>query len=221
MPPQTFDSPRQMDYAEHLSFTPWHSLPEHRPIGGVNRIRKTVYEQISTLRHNANGKPRREPAGVRGLHVMAKMLVIGSLDLSGAGPRHVPQGAGVGNRRSEPSPAERLPQRARPAGRAGRIRTAQGEGRGSEDAHHGLRDRHVAPDTRLRHHPEIAMSRTGRAWRHQGSRCLRPFSRPTSSSSSAAPTAPNARRTGRASPRSRSCRSRPSVARPPASSTRN
>jgi hypothetical protein len=63
VPPQTFDSPRQMDYAEHLSFTPWHCLPEHRPIGGVNRIRKRVYEQISTLRHNANGKPRREPAG--------------------------------------------------------------------------------------------------------------------------------------------------------------
>lgn len=63
VPPQTFDSPRQMDYAEHLSFTPWHSLPEHRPIGGVNRIRKTVYEQISTLRHNANGTARREPIG--------------------------------------------------------------------------------------------------------------------------------------------------------------
>ena len=52
-----------MEYAEHLSFTPWHSLPEHRPIGGVNRIRKTVYEQISTLRHNANKTPRREPQG--------------------------------------------------------------------------------------------------------------------------------------------------------------
>jgi hypothetical protein len=63
VPPQRFDSPRQMEYAENLSFTPWHSLPEHRPIGGVNRIRKTVYEQISTLRHQANGAPRREPQG--------------------------------------------------------------------------------------------------------------------------------------------------------------
>jgi hypothetical protein len=63
VPPQTFDSPRQMDYAEHLSFTPWHSLPEHRPIGGVNRIRKVVYEEISTLRHTANAAPRREPQG--------------------------------------------------------------------------------------------------------------------------------------------------------------
>jgi hypothetical protein len=61
IPPQVFDSPRQMEYAEHLSFTPWHSLPEHRPIGGVNRIRRIVYEQLSALRHDANGAPRREP----------------------------------------------------------------------------------------------------------------------------------------------------------------
>jgi hypothetical protein len=63
IPPQVFDAERQMHFAEHLSFTPWHSLPEHQPIGYVNRIRRTVYEQISTLRHAANGAPRREPVG--------------------------------------------------------------------------------------------------------------------------------------------------------------
>jgi hypothetical protein len=61
IPPQAFDSERQMEYAENLSFTPWHCLPEHQPIGGINRIRKTVYETISTLRHAANSVPRREP----------------------------------------------------------------------------------------------------------------------------------------------------------------
>ena len=61
IPKQTFDSSAQMDYCEALSFTPWHSLPEHQPIGGVNRIRKVVYERASTLRHTANGMPRREP----------------------------------------------------------------------------------------------------------------------------------------------------------------
>ena len=59
---QTFDTKEQLEACENLSYTPWHSLPEHRPIGGVNRIRKRVYEQISTLRHTANSKPRREPA---------------------------------------------------------------------------------------------------------------------------------------------------------------
>jgi hypothetical protein len=63
IPQQVFDSEAQMNYCENLSFDPWHSLPEHQPIGGVNRIRKVVYERISTLRHTANGVPRREPAG--------------------------------------------------------------------------------------------------------------------------------------------------------------
>ena len=63
IPQQLFDSERQMEYCENLSFTPWHSLPEHQPIGAVNRIRKMVYERISTLRHTANGAPRREPHG--------------------------------------------------------------------------------------------------------------------------------------------------------------
>jgi hypothetical protein len=34
---------------------------EHQPIGGVNRIRKAVYERASTLRHTASAMPRREP----------------------------------------------------------------------------------------------------------------------------------------------------------------
>ena len=28
---QNFDSPEEMDYCDSLSFTPWHTLPEHRP----------------------------------------------------------------------------------------------------------------------------------------------------------------------------------------------
>jgi len=66
IPVQVFDSEPQMAFAEQLSFTPWHALPEHRPMGGVNRIRKVVYERISTLRHEANGIPRREPSGFGG-----------------------------------------------------------------------------------------------------------------------------------------------------------
>lgn len=51
IPPQTFDSPGQMAFCEALSYTPWHSLPEHRPLGGINRARKFIYEDSSTLRH--------------------------------------------------------------------------------------------------------------------------------------------------------------------------
>lgn len=60
--PQTFDSPEQMEFCENLSYTPWHSLPEHKPLGGINRARKQVYESISKLRHKLNDVPRREPS---------------------------------------------------------------------------------------------------------------------------------------------------------------
>ena len=29
---------------ESMSFSPWHALAEHRPMGGINRLRKAVYE---------------------------------------------------------------------------------------------------------------------------------------------------------------------------------
>jgi hypothetical protein len=59
--PQTFDSNKQLTFADNLSFNPWHSLPEHRPLGSFNRIRKRIYEAMSTYRHKANGLPIHEP----------------------------------------------------------------------------------------------------------------------------------------------------------------
>ena len=37
--------------------------PDHRPLGGINRARRTIYETISRLRHQRNSAPRREPTG--------------------------------------------------------------------------------------------------------------------------------------------------------------
>jgi hypothetical protein len=61
IPPQVFDTPEQQKFGENLSFTPWHTLPEHRPLGGINRARKAIYRAISQQRHELNGVPRREP----------------------------------------------------------------------------------------------------------------------------------------------------------------
>lgn len=63
LPPQTFDSEAQMEFGQNLSFSPWHSLPEHRPLGGINRARKVAYEVISEFRHQRNNVPRVEPTG--------------------------------------------------------------------------------------------------------------------------------------------------------------
>ena len=64
IPAQTFDSPEQEQFGEQMSYTPWHSLPEHRPLGGVNRARRVVYEAISRFRHEYNNAPRTEPDSV-------------------------------------------------------------------------------------------------------------------------------------------------------------
>lgn len=61
IPPQNFDTPEQNALAEKLSFNVWHALPEHQPLGCINRMRKVVYERISRVRNEMNSVERREP----------------------------------------------------------------------------------------------------------------------------------------------------------------
>lgn len=62
IPEQGFRDPGRTALCENLSMTPWHALPEHRPLGGINRLRRAVYERISTLRHEMNQTLRAEPS---------------------------------------------------------------------------------------------------------------------------------------------------------------
>lgn len=61
IPKQVFDTPDQNKFCENLSFTPWHALPEHKPLGVINRMRKVIYERISRVRHEMNLTKRQEP----------------------------------------------------------------------------------------------------------------------------------------------------------------
>lgn len=61
IPRQVFDTPERIAFGEALSFTPWHGLDAHRPLGGINRVRRTVYEAISRLRHDLTNTTRVEP----------------------------------------------------------------------------------------------------------------------------------------------------------------
>jgi len=63
IPRQTFDSPAQLAFASCLSYTPWHALPEHRPLGNQNRARWRLYEELSRLRQTMNATPHYEPTG--------------------------------------------------------------------------------------------------------------------------------------------------------------
>ncbi|MFJ2484407.1 catalase family protein [Pseudomonas sp. NPDC087598] len=55
LPPQDFDTPQQNLDCDNLSFNPWFGIEAHRPIGGINRLRKAVYEAVSDYRHQRNG----------------------------------------------------------------------------------------------------------------------------------------------------------------------
>ena len=54
VPAQDFDTPEQNLMCDNLSFNPWHGLEAHRPIGGINRLRKAVYQAVSDYRHSRN-----------------------------------------------------------------------------------------------------------------------------------------------------------------------
>jgi len=51
IPMQKFRSKEREDLAEALSFSPGHALPEHAPLGGINRARVKIYAALSKFRH--------------------------------------------------------------------------------------------------------------------------------------------------------------------------
>lgn len=61
IPKQRFDSPAQLRFVERLRFTPWHCIPEHRPLGNQNRARRRMYEELSRLRFTKNALLHYEP----------------------------------------------------------------------------------------------------------------------------------------------------------------
>ncbi len=63
IPAQQFNTPEQQKFCEDLAFSPWHAIPEHEPLGGINRVRQTVYEVSSRIRQELNRASERESAG--------------------------------------------------------------------------------------------------------------------------------------------------------------
>lgn len=63
IPSQEFALPEQDRFCEQLQFSPFHALPEHRPLGRMNRVRELVYREVSKRRHVGNDVPIGEPVG--------------------------------------------------------------------------------------------------------------------------------------------------------------
>ena len=59
-----YSTPRRVFADEKLSFNPWHTLPAHRPLGSIQRVRVRVYEASTQFRHEMNEQPRIEPRSI-------------------------------------------------------------------------------------------------------------------------------------------------------------
>jgi Catalase len=55
IPSQDAATQERFNDGEVLSFTPWHSLEAHKPLGGINRARQAAYDASAALRERHNG----------------------------------------------------------------------------------------------------------------------------------------------------------------------
>ena len=60
--PQECFSPARRVFAEDvMSWRPWYGLAAHRPLGSINRLRRTAYERLGGIRHEVNDREERDP----------------------------------------------------------------------------------------------------------------------------------------------------------------
>jgi hypothetical protein len=52
IPRQTLDVPGREQACERTSFNPWNCLAAHRPLGGMNRVRQTIYQAMQQFRQS-------------------------------------------------------------------------------------------------------------------------------------------------------------------------
>jgi hypothetical protein len=64
LPQAAYSPARQVYVDEVLSFNAWHCIPEHQPLGSIQRLRKEVYEASSRYRHEKNQQPTVEPRSI-------------------------------------------------------------------------------------------------------------------------------------------------------------
>ena len=54
LPVQQVTNDQALSNCEQMLFNPWNALPEHQPLGGINRVRKSVYSEIGKFRTQQN-----------------------------------------------------------------------------------------------------------------------------------------------------------------------
>ena len=64
LPKQDAYSEARQQYIEGLSFSPAHSLEEHRPLGSIMRARLQAYPVLAMVRRQGNHQPEYEPTSI-------------------------------------------------------------------------------------------------------------------------------------------------------------
>jgi hypothetical protein len=65
LPAQNAYSDARRHYADDvLSFSPWHALEAHRPLGSIMRSRRSAYPRSSEFRQTLNGIEHQEPSSI-------------------------------------------------------------------------------------------------------------------------------------------------------------
>lgn len=67
LPRQEIAALQRTNASQQLAFNVWHCLAEHRPLGGINRLRREVYRVSSSWRQQAAGGECREPENINEL----------------------------------------------------------------------------------------------------------------------------------------------------------
>lgn len=60
-PQNAWDEAKHERIDDRMSFSPWHGIAAHRPLGAIMRVRKAIYEASSGFRAKANGVTLEEP----------------------------------------------------------------------------------------------------------------------------------------------------------------
>jgi catalase len=63
-PQESYSNARQIFVDEQLSFSPWHALAAHQPLGGIMRSRRVAYEEAQKFRAERNLRLHVEPSSV-------------------------------------------------------------------------------------------------------------------------------------------------------------
>jgi hypothetical protein len=81
LPAQAIDTPRERAFCDSLSFSPWHAVAAHKPMGHINRARRFVYGASRVYRQGAH-----EPKGFEGFDAPASATAAATAIAPAAGP---------------------------------------------------------------------------------------------------------------------------------------